>query len=190
MCKFASFVLTKDRVFWLPESDSHSDIIAHYKLHESGAHGLNIVKAEISPTPTLKKWHKYADWKLIFDQDQFPEWHDPITSEKRARVALLERAKVGFATVYARGCTALTELKADAAKTVYASGCTALTELKADAAEYVDVSGCTALTELKADAAKTVYARGCAALTELKADAAKTVYVSGCTALEKKKAKS
>ncbi len=38
---------------------------------------------------------------------------------------------------------------------VNASGCTALTELKADAAEYVDASGCTALTELKADAAET-----------------------------------
>ncbi len=33
-------------------------------------------------------------------------------------------------------------------QTVYASGCTALTELKADAAEYVDARGCTALTEL------------------------------------------
>jgi len=32
---------------------------------------------------------------------------------------------------------------------VDASGCTALTELKADAAKYVDASGCTALTELK-----------------------------------------
>ena len=56
-------------------------------------------------------------------------------------------------------------------RTVDASGCTALTELKADAAEYVDASGCTALTELKADAAKTVDARGCTALTELKAPA-------------------
>jgi len=32
--------------------------------------------------------------------------------------------------VYANGCTALTELKADAAKTVYASGCTALKNIK------------------------------------------------------------
>src|SRR5947199_2100342 len=37
---------------------------------------------------------------------------------------------------------------------IHANGCTALTELKADAAEYVDARGCTALTELKADAAK------------------------------------
>ena len=53
-------------------------------------------------------------------------------------------------TVDARGCTALTELKADAAKYVDARGCTALTELKADTAEYVDARGCTALAELKA----------------------------------------
>ena len=119
MRKFASFVLTKDRAFWLQNSDSHSEIISHYKLHEIGPRGINIVKVAISPTPTLKKWHKYADWRLIFDQDQFPEWHDPITSEKRARVALLERAKIGFTTVDAIGCTALTELKTDAAKYVY-----------------------------------------------------------------------
>ena len=141
MCRFASFVLTKDRVFWLQESDSHSEIIDHYGLHESGAHGLNVVKVEISPTPTLKKWTSYKDWKLIFDQDQFPEWHDTITSEKRARAAFVERAKIGFATVDASGCTALTELKADAAEYVNANGCTALTELKADAAETVDARG-------------------------------------------------
>ena len=145
MCRFASFVLTKEKVFWLQDSDSHSEIISRYQIHESGARGLNVVKVEISPTPELKKWHHYAKWKLTFDQDQFPEWHDPVTSEKRARAALLERAKIGFTTVDASGCTALTELKADAAKYVDARGCTALTELKADAAEYVYARGCTAL---------------------------------------------
>ena len=63
------------------------------------------------------------------------------------------RRIAGSLYVDASGCTALTELKADAAEYVYASGCTALTELKADAAKTVDASGCTALTELKADAA-------------------------------------
>ena len=55
-------------------------------------------------------------------------------------------AQADIRAVDANGCTALTELRADAATIVYASGCTALTELKADAAEYVDASGCTALT--------------------------------------------
>ena len=108
MCKFASFVLTKDRAFWLPDSDSHSEIISRNNIVEAGVRGLNVVKVEISPTATLRKWQDYAKWKLIFDQDQFPEWHDPITSELRARIALKERAKIGFTAVYASGCTALT----------------------------------------------------------------------------------
>jgi len=91
--------------------------------HNSGEPAINVVKVEISPTPTLKAWHRYQDWKLIFDQDQFPEWHNPLTSEKRARTALRERAKIGFTTVDARGCTGLTELKADKAEYVDASGC-------------------------------------------------------------------
>jgi len=126
MCNFASFVLTKDRAFWLPDSDSHSEIIQKHNIHESGSRGLNVVKVEISPTAELKKWHDYDKWELTFDQDQFPEWHDPITSEKRARAALVKRAKEGFTAVDASGCTALTQLDAPEASTVYASGCTAL----------------------------------------------------------------
>ena len=30
MCKPASFVLTKDRAYWLEKSDSHDEIIEHY----------------------------------------------------------------------------------------------------------------------------------------------------------------
>ena len=96
-----------------------------------------------------------------------------IVNEKRTSLSsFLVMEQSAIRTVYASGCTALTELKADAAEYVDARGCTALTELKADAAKTVDASGCTALTELKADAAEYVYARGCTALTEIKADAA------------------
>ena len=164
MCNFASFVLTKDRVFWLEDSDSHSEIIRHFKLHEQGARGVNVLNVEITPTDRVKQWPDLRAWKYKVDQDLRPEWHDPVKDEKRARSALGERFKKGFKTVDARGCTALTELKADAAEYVYASGCTALTELKADAAKTVYARGCTALTELKADAAEYVDARGCTAL--------------------------
>jgi hypothetical protein len=40
---------------------------------------------------------------------------------------------------------------------VYASGCTALTELKADAAEYVDASGCNPKLKIKAKKGATIY---------------------------------
>ena len=180
MCNFASFVLTKDREFYSETGDSHSDIISQNSLHEWGAGGPNIVKVEIRPTDKIKKWPSLRAWKFRIDQDTLPVWADEAECEKRTQAALQRRAKKGFKTVDARGCTALTELKADAATYVDARGCIALTELKADAAKIVDASGCTALTELKADAAKTVYAIGCTALTELKADAAKYVYASGC----------
>ena len=145
MCKFASFVLTKYRELWLPESDSHTEIIERYGLHADGSTGPNIVKVEIVPGPKIKKFSDYRNWVFRVDQDVLPAWHDPKETEARTRAALRRRAKEGFLKVDASGCTALVELKAEAAKTVYASGCTALVELKAEAADYVDASGCTAL---------------------------------------------
>jgi hypothetical protein len=132
MRNFASFVLTKDSVFWLPDDDSHQNIIEHYGLHTDGATGPNIVKVEIIPGPALTRFEDYAKWTLRFDQDVFPEWHDSVESaaRARARAALLRRAKDGFKTVYASDCTALTSLDAKAANTVDASGCTALTKTR------------------------------------------------------------
>ena len=189
MCKFASFVLTKDREFWSETGDSHNDIIRENNLNEWGSHGPNIVKVEISPTDKIKKWPSLKAWSFRIDQDTFPKWFDAATVEKRTREALNRRFKQGFKTIDAIGCTALTELKADAAKTIYAGGCTALTKLKADAAKTIYARGCTALTELKADAADYIYAGGCTALTKLKADAAKTIYAGGCNPKLKIKAR-
>ena len=156
MCKFASFVLTKDREFYIEGDDSHSSIISKFDLHEMGARGANIVKVEITPTDKIKKWPSLEAWKFFIDQDILPDWHDAATTEKRTRAALMRRYKAGFKTVDARGCTALTELKADAAKIVYASGCTALTELKADAAETVYARGCNPKLIIKAKKGCTI----------------------------------
>jgi len=157
MCRFASFVLTKDREFWSETTDSHTDIISEHGLNEMGASGVNIVRVEISPTNKIKKWPSLKEWAYKVDQDMLPDWHDPATTEKRTRAALQRRFKAGFKTVYAEGCTALTELKADAAKEVYARGCTALTELKADAAKYVDVRGCSPKLVIKAPKTARIY---------------------------------
>ena len=80
-----------------------------------------------------------------------------LVDDKRVSLtAFMAMDKSKIKSIDARGCTALTELKADAADYVDARGCTALTELKADAADYVDASGCTALTELKAPKATKI----------------------------------
>jgi len=156
MCKFASFVITKDREFWSDSSDSHTKIIEEHGLHEDGPRGPNIVRIEISPTDKIKKWPSLKAWKYRVDQDLLPDWHIPATTEKRARAALARRAKAGFTTVDASGCTALTELKADKAGYVYARGCTALTELKADSATTVDASGCNPNLIIRAKKGATI----------------------------------
>jgi hypothetical protein len=156
MCKFASFVLTKNQEFYIDGDDSHSTVIHKLHLHEMGARGANIVKVEITPTDKIKKWPSLKAWKFVVDQDILPDWHDAATTEKRTRAALERRYKAGFKTVDARGCTALTELKADSAEYVYARGCTALTELKADSAKTVDASGCDPKLVIKAKKGCTI----------------------------------
>ena len=131
MCEFASFIITKDREFWSETDNSHTTIIRENNLHEDGPRGPNIIRVEISPTNKIKVWPSLKAWKYKVDQDILPEWHIPETTEKRTRAALARRAKIGFQTVYANGCTALTELKADSAQTVYASGCTAKLVIRA-----------------------------------------------------------
>jgi len=156
MCKFASFVLTKDQEFYDETGDLHSEIISQNNLHEWGTHGPNIVKVEITPVDKIKKWPSLKAWVFKIDQDILPNWADAETCEKRTRAALARRSKKGFKTVDARGCTALTELKAGAATYVDASGCTALTELKADAATSVDARGCNTNLKIKAKKGATI----------------------------------
>ena len=85
MCNMASFVVTKDKVFWLPDNDSHEAIIKHYDLHE-GAGRINFVRVEITPENNnyklpLRKW--------IFNVDQdVPDWFNEEDAEKRCRLEL------------------------------------------------------------------------------------------------------
>ena len=145
MCRFASFVLTKDKELYLDDSDSHSNIIREYNLHEWGVNGPNVVKVEILPSRDMTVWPSLKQWKFVIDQDVLPVWADKGELEKRTRAALQERYKKGFRRVDVSGCTSLKSLKADAARRVYVRGCTKLESLKADAATDVDVSGCTKL---------------------------------------------
>jgi Leucine-rich repeat (LRR) protein len=93
MCKFASFVLTKDREFWSEKSDSHASIIEENGLNEWGIKGPNIVKVEISPSAAVKVWPSLKSWTYAVDQDKFPEWYDAADCEARTREALTRRFK-------------------------------------------------------------------------------------------------
>jgi hypothetical protein len=87
----ASFVLTKDKAFWLPLSDSHSEIITHFKLHVDGAAGPNTVNVEIHP-PKGDLSSPLEQWTYSCKQDIKPEWYDAVYCECRARLALQEWA--------------------------------------------------------------------------------------------------
>ena len=86
MCNMASFVVTKDKVFWLPDNDSHEAIIKHYDLHE-GAGRINFVRVEITPeNNNYKLQHKR--WIFNVDQQEVPDWFDKEEAEKRCRLEL------------------------------------------------------------------------------------------------------
>ena len=94
MCRFASFVLTKDSEFWSNTTDSHEQIIAEHGLTADGATGPNILRVEISPVGSLNA--PFGQWEYKVDQDIFPKWHDPATCEQRTRAALSRRFPDGI----------------------------------------------------------------------------------------------
>jgi len=157
MCDFASFVLTKDKVFW-SDSDSHTDIIEEFELHEYGANGPNILKVEIFPTTKIKYLRDYDNWEFKIDQDIMPEWYNKDLDESRTRKALKIRFAKDFKVpgyLDLRGCTGLKSLPSDlkVAGSLYLTGCTGLKSLPSDlkVAGYLNLSGCTRLKSLSSD---------------------------------------
>jgi hypothetical protein len=91
MCNFSSFSLTKDSEIWW-HTESHADIDEHWQLHVDGARGPNVLHVEITPPDDNPK-APLNQWVYRVDQDVFPEWHDPVESERRARAALARRSE-------------------------------------------------------------------------------------------------
>jgi hypothetical protein len=89
MCQPASFVLTKDAVFWSRFTDSHEEIIKESGLHADGAKGPNILRVEVVP-PGYDTTRPPAEWVFRVDQDIMPEWYDSERDEARTRAALVD----------------------------------------------------------------------------------------------------
>jgi len=89
MCKAASFIVTQNRVLWLMESDSHADIIDHYReqYHLEDTDTPNFVRVELSPpghclvVPTKQ-------WRFRVEQFHRPEWFDAHEVEVAVRKEL------------------------------------------------------------------------------------------------------
>ena len=152
MCQFASFVLTKDRVFWLDESDSHEEIINKHQLHADGVNGPNILRVEITP-PQDGDLGDLSRWTYKVDQDITPDWADG--AEERARIALAQRFLKEFKVVgnlYLTGCTGLKALPDNlkVGGNLSLDGCTGLKALPDNlkVGGYLSLNGCTGLKAL------------------------------------------
>jgi len=92
MCKPASFIVTKDKVFFSNKSDSHEDIIKEFDLHE-GSGRINFVRTEITP-PKDNFSLSLDKWEFKLDQTEFPDWFEVNECEKNCRIELKKWAKV------------------------------------------------------------------------------------------------
>ena len=84
MCQFFSAVIVDKgkKVLWLPDSDSHADILEHYKIKDTELKP-NFVKIEfIPPEYTEKAFKDLSSWKLKIDQDCLPDWFTKIENHR------------------------------------------------------------------------------------------------------------
>ena len=195
MCNFASFVLTKDKVFWSDNSNSHTDIIKEFELHEDGTNGPNILKVEIVPTPKIKSLRDYDNWEFKIDQDIMPEWYNKDLDESRTRKALKIRFAKDFkipGSLDLIGCTGLKSLPSNlkVPESLNLSGCTGLKSLPSDlkVGGYLDLNGCTGLKSLPSDlkVGGYLYLHGCTGLKSLPSNLKVAGYLNlyGCTRLK------
>ena len=96
MCKPASFIVSRRKVWFHPTNDNHTDIIDKYGIAMEGARGVNAVPVEISPddgdlSRPLDEWVFLVDVAGI--ARDLPSWWDAEREERRARAALVDWAE-------------------------------------------------------------------------------------------------
>ena len=64
MCKPASMVVTKEKIFWSEKSDSHEDTISEFGLVEKVANQLTFVRIEIVPPNENDFGASSSKWKF------------------------------------------------------------------------------------------------------------------------------
>lgn len=83
MCIPASMIVTRERVLWLRDSDSHEDVIRHYGLND-GVGRSDFARVEI--TPQNGNFALPLDqWTFSIDQDVLPDWWSAEWAEGEVR---------------------------------------------------------------------------------------------------------
>ena len=90
MCKLASFVVTRERVLWHPESDSHEKIIEKYNLDDKKK--CNFVRVELAP-PNNDYLLPLKKWEYKVDEKETPTWYNKRNAEEAVRDELVKWRK-------------------------------------------------------------------------------------------------
>ena len=90
MCRFASFVLTKNDEYYLETTESHENIIQTFNLKDDE---VNVVRVELILPVDRAEILNVSKWTFVVDQDKYPDWtyRDDPTLEEKARKALARR---------------------------------------------------------------------------------------------------
>ena len=190
MCNPASFVLTKDRVFWSKLTDSHDEIVKEFSLCESirnesvSTMKVCLLKVEIIPPKETDFATPLDQWVFRVDSSPVPKWFDAVADEKRARNELVkwaaakiiskgERSIKGGA-VYASGSASV---RASGSASVTASGSASVTaydsaSVRASDSASVRASGSASVTaydsaSVRASGSASVTAYDSASVREL-----------------------
>jgi hypothetical protein len=102
MCNFMSAVLTKEKLYYHLDMDSHEDIIQHFELKDTYSPGgvvrdVNLVRLELTPKDSDICNHNLDNWQLRIDQDIRPDWLDLVKAEKLMKDAVQVFFKERFA---------------------------------------------------------------------------------------------
>lgn len=93
MCKYFSAIVTKNKVLWDSEIDSHMELLDRFKIKDDII-VPTFVKVEIVPSfYTIEGFSNLTKWKFSIDQDILPKWVNEKDIEYRTREELLEYAK-------------------------------------------------------------------------------------------------
>jgi hypothetical protein len=85
MCQLASFIITRERVLFHPELDSHEKIIEHFKLDDKRT--SDFVRVEMVP-PEGNYLLPLKQWEYELDQRETPEWYNAKNAEESVRDVL------------------------------------------------------------------------------------------------------
>jgi hypothetical protein len=92
MCRPASFVVLKGKVFWSETSDSHEAIIKEFNINMDTCRGPAGVRVELTP-PNNWDGTSLKGWVYQLDQDRRPDWYDEEEVKAACEKALPKWAK-------------------------------------------------------------------------------------------------